>query len=266
MQAIKILFDNAKNMNDISKELARLANEYETADFLNGDPSWFMHQVKGQKNQEVMGLIASSLSYGNRKLFMPKVSTLLEMSKGEPYEWVSRGGYKSLVPDNAACFYRLQSNHNVRELLRGIEDMISQHGSIGKYVSLKSETGIEAVDAITAFFSRYDTGHMIPINSRSCCKRVCMYLRWMVRQGSPVDLGVWTFIDSRTLIIPMDTHVVSEAIRMGLTKSKSTTMMAAIRLTETLKATFPDDPLKGDFALFGYGIANAERQAGNKKR
>lgn len=246
-----------KDINSIAEELRELAKRYETADFLTGDPSWFMHQVKGLENQEVMALIASSLSYGNRKLFMPRVNSLIRASCGEPYSWILSDGYKSSVPDDGACFYRLQTNHNVRELLRGIHDMTSKHHSIGEYVSSNASTGLEAVAAITSFFSSYDTGHMIPMDTKSCCKRVCMYLRWMVRPSSPVDLGLWTFIDPSTLIIPMDTHVVTEAMRLGLASSKSTTMSAAIKLTNTLRAIFPDDPLKGDFALFGYGIATS---------
>ena len=77
----------------------------------------------------------------------------------------------------------------------------------------------------------------------------------MVRDGSPVDLGIWSdIIDRKTLIIPMDTHVIQEANRLGLLQSKAASMSTAIRLTDSLRKIFPDDPLKGDFALFGVGI------------
>ena len=84
-----------------------------------------------------------------------------------------------------------------------------------------------------------------------------MFLRWMVRKVSPVDLGLWNnIIDQRTLIMPLDTHVIQEANRLGLIKTKSTSMKIACELTEKLRKIFPEDPLKGDFALFGYGINN----------
>ena len=84
-----------------------------------------------------------------------------------------------------------------------------------------------------------------------------MFLRWMVRKESPVDLGLWNdIIDHRTLIMPLDTHVIQEANRLGLIKTKSTSMKVACELTEKLRKIFPEDPLKGDFALFGYGINN----------
>ena len=82
-------------------------------------------------------------------------------------------------------------------------------------------------------------------------------MRWMVRGGSPVDLGVWEdIIDRRTLIMPMDTHVVQQSVRLGLLKSSSASMSSALRLTSAMSEVFPDDPLKGDFALFGYGVNN----------
>mgnify|MGYP000202145291 FL=1 len=82
-----------------------------------------------------------------------------------------------------------------------------------------------------------------------------MFLRWMVRNSSPVDLGLWSdIIDKRTLIMPMDVHVIQEACRLGLMSSKSTSMKSAQKLTNLMLEIFPDDPLKGDFALFGYGV------------
>ena len=82
-----------------------------------------------------------------------------------------------------------------------------------------------------------------------------MFLRWMVRSGSPVDLGLWSgFIDRRTLVVPLDTHVLQEAKKLGLLKSTSASMSAAKRLTAALAEAFPDDPVRGDFALFGFGV------------
>ena len=97
----------------------------------------------------------------------------------------------------------------------------------------------------------------MPKDATSACKRVCMFMRWMVRDNSPVDLGLWsTFVDKRTLIMPMDTHVVSEAMKLNLLTSRCASMSAAQRLTDAMREVFPDDPLKGDFALFGYGVGN----------
>ena len=82
-----------------------------------------------------------------------------------------------------------------------------------------------------------------------------MFLRWMVRDHSPVDIGIWgDFIDKKSLIIPLDTHVLQQSMRLGINKSKTTSMTTARNITAQLRKVFPNDPLKGDFALFGYGI------------
>ena len=112
-----------------------------------------------------------------------------------------------------------------------------------------------AIEAICQYFQKHEITGIVPKNTNSCCKRVCMFLRWMVRKGSPVDIGIWSeLIDRRTLIMPLDTHVIQQAMQLGLLKSKSATMVAARRLTEELATFFPEDPLKADFALFGYGV------------
>ncbi|MBQ5385350.1 MAG: DUF2400 family protein, partial [Treponema sp.] len=86
-----------------------------------------------------------------------------------------------------------------------------------------------------------------------------MFLRWMVRDSSPVDLGLWTWFDKKNLLMPMDTHVIQESVKFGLLpkspsgKIPGATMKNAIALTDFMKTVFPDDPVRGDFALFGLG-------------
>ena len=82
---------------ELMKELAR---KYETVDFLDGDPSWFMHQVEGDDNKETLAFIASCLSYGSRKQFFPKIQYILDCSRGEVYDWVSRGRFENDIPDS----------------------------------------------------------------------------------------------------------------------------------------------------------------------
>lgn len=243
-------------MQDISALLIEYADKYETADFLTDDPSWFMHQVDGDANKEVVAFIASCLSYGSRRQFMPKIQQIVDFADGDVYGWVLRGGYESdMKDDDNTCFYRLYTQHTMRMLLDALRQMLQEYDTIGRFVCCNASDGLSAVKAITAFFSAHGIETIIPKNTTSACKRVCMFLRWMVRSGSPVDLGLWAdFIDRRTLIIPMDTHVLQEANRLGLIRNKTASMSVAVKLTNQLAKTFPDDPLKGDFALFGYGV------------
>ena len=244
-----------KNMENINNTLRKYAEQYETKDFLPADPSRFMHQVVGRENQETTAFIASCLSYGSRKQFMPKIQYIIDVAGNDVYNWVKSGSFAHDIPDDDACFYRLYTRHTMHALLSALRQMLDEYGSIGNYVKSRATDGFTAVKAITDYFASKGIETIIPKNTNSACKRVCMFLRWMVRDDSPVDLGLWKdFIDKRTLIIPMDTHVMQEANRLGLINNKTASMAAARKLTERLAETFPDDPLKGDFALFGYGV------------
>lgn len=231
---------------DIKKELTILAEKYETKNFLNADPSQVMHSFSSPLMQEKSAFIAAALSYGNRKVFIPRIYFLLDL-------YLSKG---LLLPDDDKCFYRLHTNRMVNKFLVTLDEIYTSYGSIKQMMKANEvHTGIDAVKLITSFFADRNATELIPKNTNSACKRVCMFLRWMVRDNSPVDLGLWSdIIDKSTLIMPMDTHVLQEAHKLELIKSKSGSMTTAIKLTETLKTIFPGDPTKADFALFGLGV------------
>lgn len=256
----------AQRISKATKEkLVAFAALYENENFLDGDPSWFMHQVDGTQSKEVMAFMAACLSYGSRKVFMPRIQFLLDCAKGNPYEWIVKEGFRRDIPDNSICFYRLYTNHTMHAFFSVLAEMLNRYGSIAGYIkhfasekNSKATDKIEAIvaiEALCAFFAERQVVGIVPKNSSSSCKRICMFLRWLVRNNSPVDLGIWhDFIDKRSLIIPLDTHVLQQAIHLKLLNTSSATMSVARRLTDTLLKVFPDDPLKGDFALFGYGI------------
>lgn len=236
--------------------LREYADKYENADFLVGDPSWFMHQVSGDRNREAMAWMASVLSYGSRAQFLPKIQHLLDLSLGNPQEWLADGAYKTCFrPDDTTCFYRLYNRGLMYAFFEACRELILEYGSLGVFVEAHSHDALSAVDALCSYFSGKGLAVIVPKDAKSACKRVCMFLRWMVRSGSPVDLGLWSsFIDRRSLIMPLDTHVLTEAGKLGLVKSRNASMGAALKLTASMAQIFPEDPLKGDFALFGYGV------------
>jgi uncharacterized protein (TIGR02757 family) len=182
--------------------------------------------------------------------------------------WLTSGQFRKDIPDDEGCYYRLYTNHTMRQFLEALTTMVKEYGTMKAYIETElnkippypSRRAIDAIKAIVWWF-QIKVNVPVPVNvsvipkdCTSSCKRICMFLRWMVRDNSPVDLGLWTdIIDKRTLIMPLDTHVMQEANRLGLISTKTTSMSTAIRLTEKLRETFPDDPLKGDFALFGLG-------------
>ena len=241
--------------SDVKQQLILYAQQYETAAFLNGDPSWFMHQVEGRENREVTAFIASALSYGSRKQFMPKIEFLLHSSGGDMYGWVRDRRFESVIQaGDKSCYYRLYTNDDMHRFLTSCSRMLNEWGSLGEYVRANASDGFGAIDCLCRYFAANGSGGIVPKDTVSCCKRVAMFLRWMVRTGSPVDLGLWTFISPATLVMPLDTHVLQEAQSLGLISSRTASMQAAKRLTAVVAQVFPDDQLKADFALFGYGV------------
>lgn len=240
----------------IKSILEEYAQRYETSDFLHDDPSRFMHQVEGRQNKEVAAFVASCLSYGSRKQFMPKIQAPLDYADNDMYNWIKQDYYKdSFKEDDKSCFYRLYNFSIMYKLFESLHNLLIEYESIGNFVKRNSSDGLSAIKAITSYSAKTGIETIIPKNTTSACKRVCMFLRWMVRDNSPVDIGLWSdFIDKRTLIVPLDTHVLQEANKLHLINNKTASMSVAIKLTGKLRDIFPDDPLKGDFALFGYGV------------
>lgn len=247
----------------LQNRLLTLANKYETSSFLNGDPSWFMHQVIGKKNQETIAFIASCLSYGSRQVFLPRIQYLLDCSRSEPYEWIRTGRYTLDIPNDDQCFYRLYTNTMMHDLFHALQTMYEEYGDMENYIRCYAKLNKEkpqtdaiiAIEAICDYFLKHEAIGIVPKSTTSSCKRVCMFLRWMVRTDSPVDLGIWSdLIDQRSLIIPLDTHVIQQSLQLGLITSKTASMSVARKLTDKLLEIFPNDPLKADFALFGYGV------------
>lgn len=243
---------------NIPAVITRLAARYETAAFLDADPSRFMHEVEGDTNRETTAFVASSLSYGSRKQFFPKIRHIIDCAGGDVHRWVAEGRFAGDIADDGACFYRLFTNHTMHSFLAALQSLLATHGSLRRFVAgavAGNADAMCAVEAICHYFAASGSRGVIPKDTTSACKRVCMFMRWMVRDGSPVDLGLWAdIVDKRTLVMPLDTHVVQEAARMGLITGKSASMATARRLTERMRQIFPDDPLKADFALFGLGI------------
>lgn len=240
--------------------LQRYAAQYENEQFLTGDPSWFMHQVVGRKDQETIAFVASCLSYGSRKQFMARIQWLMEQAGDSMHQWVLTGAFRSSLHENSkACFYRLYTVADIHYLLSELQTMLKDYGSLGEYVRCNAHDTLSAIRALCQFFSTHGHCAPVPKDAASACKRLCMFLRWMVRDHSPVDLGLWAdFIDKDSLIMPLDTHVLQQANRLQLLSSKTASMSAATRLTDSLREVFPGDPLKGDFALFGYGVNSGQ--------
>lgn len=147
-------------------------------------------------------------------------------------------------------FYRTFTYADFHDLCARLFDVYSKFENME--LALQAQPGGRPLEQLQRLFG--DVKGVPDMETKSGCKRLCMFLRWMCRHGSPVDFGLWTICDPRNLIIPLDTHVHKQALRLGLVKRRTPDLQTAIEITDRFAEIFPDDPTKGDFALFGYGV------------
>ncbi len=238
----------------IRVRLRRLAAKYETAAFAETDPVRFLRSAIGP-GVETMAFVAACLSYGSRAQFLPKIQEIVDLADGDVHGWIASGRFaRSFRAGDDRSFYRLFSYGRMHCFLAALRKLLMRHGSLGAFLRTNGATTAPvALRAICGTFA----GRAAPIVPRDCssaCKRLCLFLRWMVRDDSPVDSGLWRdWFDKSSLIVPLDVHVLRQAKKLGFVRSSTATMHTALEITARLAEVFPGDPCKGDFALYGLG-------------
>lgn len=243
----------------LKENLKRWAEQYETADFINADPVQIPHRYDSRVNIEISAFVTAWIAWGNRKQIIKKADFIdREIFKGEPYHYivgntVKRGNrpeweqYKG----STDCLYRTFTFGDFHDLCERLCDVYTVYGNMEAAIK-NTHNGEKPIATLQSLFGSVNG---IPdFETQSACKRLCLFLRWMCRKGSPVDFGLWDVCDPRNLIMPLDTHVHKQAIRLGLTTRRTPDLRTAIEITDRFAEIFPDDPTKGDFALFGYGV------------
>ena len=155
----------------------------------------------------------------------------------------------------------------MNDLCAALAQILKKYGSLGEavkkaYFAIENSNGNRSeLDLVSALISLFPDCGAVSQNPKGACKKLHMFLRWMVRRNSPVDLGLWDWVRPSELIMPLDVHVLDESKRLGLIpQNASPSAKTAVFLTNQLKQIWPDDPCKGDFALFGLGV---DKEAGN---
>ena len=246
----------------LAEKLKSLAEKYETQDFIVQDPSRFLWRYKDKANAETAAFIAAALSFGSRKQFLPKIETILKIAdnSGGICKWLESGAFrKDFIPcgkDEYCKFYRFYSYSDMIELFSALEQILHHFGSLEQCAKERCKQTPEKniIDILSEIF---EGCKIVPHGKTSAKKRLCMFARWMVRTSSPVDRGFWQWFPKERLIIPLDVHVLDESINLGLIPPEAKPCRkTAELLTEKLKQIWPDDPVKGDFALFGLGVSD----------
>lgn len=242
---------------DIKNLMDELAERYETEEFIKDDPVQFPHRYQKAEDIEIAGFIASIFAYGSRKAFIGKLNQLFAMMGESPYQYIVNGKFE-LNGFN----YRFMKENDIVAILEVLHKLYLEDGGLAGLFSRAAQTE-DLMRNITDYFYKnagekagYGFYHAIPNAAKgNAMKRMWLYLRWMVRK-SVVDLGVWKFITPADLRIPMDVHVARISRELGILKRSSNDKKAVEELSAFLRTLDPQDPIKYDFALFGYGVNN----------
>jgi uncharacterized protein (TIGR02757 family) len=242
---------------------------------LANDPLAFCHRYPDPQDQEVVGFIASAFAYGNVRAIRSSLERIFTPMGVSPRRFV-----EALDPDQALKLYagfkhRFNDHRDLCALLLACRTMIEEAESINEFVLAGHDpAAADSTDTLATFSSSilaldYSpvfggngilTGSSFPFlvpspAKGSACKRLCMYLRWMVRPADGIDLGLWRGITPAQLIIPVDAHICRIGRYLGLTKRRQADWRMAREITAALRQLDPADPVKYDFSLCHLGIS-----------
>ena len=246
----------------LRSRLDSLYYKYNRRYYVHPDPLEFLYNYKHIKDREIVGLIASSLAYGRVAQILKSVSQVLSIMSPSPYIFLKRSTFKSISKSLKGFTHRFAKGNHLAALLWQTKKIVNRYGSLNNCFLEGFSTNDENVICATQFLTkqlksgRNDPGHLVAMpNKGSACKRINLFLRWMVRQDE-VDPGGWEGISPSKLLVPLDVHMHRIGVKLGLTDRKQANMLTALEVTSGFKKLIPNDPVKYDFALTRFGIRN----------
>lgn len=257
-------------MPDLSaKEFAgflnQKANEFNQPAFIQDDPVSIPHRFTKKQDIEIAGFFAAIFAWGFRKTIINKGISLMDMMNNAPYDFCLHHTDNDLKKIQHFS-HRTFNGTDLLYFVSFLKEHYSNHDSLeSAFFNQQTLSHQNKIESALNFFYHYFFSlpdvperthkHIAAPEKNSACKRLNMFLRWMVRNDDcGVDFGIWKKVKPADLICPVDVHVARVARRFQLLERKQTDWKAAIELTDNLKKFDSSDPVKYDFALFGLGV------------
>jgi uncharacterized protein (TIGR02757 family) len=252
-------------------KIESIYRQYHHPRYLGLDPLVCVRRFDDDESREAVGLFSAALAYGRVEIIVRNINLLIDdVMKGDPVSFIKGTAYREKRKALATFKHRFNDGEDVAALLEAVKIITSRYGSLGGCFNgcLKRSDG-QFKPALTLFTdelkevlkdgktSRPSFEYLIPSPARgSACKRMALYLRWMVRKDDGIDLGVWKDIPPSILLVPVDTHVAQIARHYGLTTRTSADWKMAEEITSALRKFDPNDPVRYDFSLCHAGMIN----------
>lgn len=236
--------------------------EYAREEFIAKDPISIPYRFSKKQDIEIAAFFASIFAWGRRDIIIAKTNQLMSLMDESPYDFILNFQENDLA--NISQFkHRTFNSVDLSFFLKAFQCHYKKYDSL-ENAFFPAQKKFETIEHCLNYFYEYIT-ELMPIESRtfkhlsapqkgSACKRLCMFLRWLVRKDN-VDFGLWNTIKPSHLIMPLDVHVMKSASKLGLLDENSkSNWQTALNLTEKLRTFDANDPVKYDFSLFGMGI------------
>ena len=251
-------------MKSVQEQLNLLVEEYNCPSFIEDDPISIPHQFSQLQDIEIAGFFAAIFAWGQRKTIINKSNDLLTRMDNAPHQFITQ--HKESDLKNLRGFvHRTFNETDVLYFVERLNHFYAEHNSLeqafAKHLTPTSKT-VES--ALVGFYNDFFNLEFAPKRTQkhiaspaknSTCKRINLYLKWMVRQDDcGVDFGCWQEIQASQLFIPLDVHVERYARQLKLLTRKQRDWKAVKELTKSLRQFDEKDPVKYDYALFGYGV------------
>ena len=220
--------------------LREWAEEYNDLKYFEEDPIAFPREFvrRGASLQdvEIAAIFSAHLAWGRRPMIIRDCQRLFDEMEWHPYDYVMAGAYR----DDETSLHRTVKWSETAAICGRLREWYSWHDTLEK---------LSAKEIRSIIFRRKD-------DPKAPDKKINLMRRWMVRNDGKVDLGLWKKTSPKDLVVPLDVHVYGQASALGLTRRKQKDLATALEITNRFRDIWPDDPVLGDFALFGYGVTH----------
>jgi len=230
------------------------ASQYEQVSFIQDDPIQIPHQFNHKEDIEISAFLISTIAWGNRKSIIKNGDKLVQIMGGQPHDFVMNFSRQDLN-----FVHRTFNQNDLLFFLLSLKNIYLNHGGLEKAFDSTDNLLLTKISNFRRLFleiehDKRSEKHISNPQSGSACKRLIMFLRWMVRSNKKgVDFGIWESIPTSSLMIPLDVHTGNIASKLGLITRKQFTWKTNEELISKLRTFDPIDPAKYDFALFGLG-------------
>ncbi len=250
--------------SEISELLFYWAKEVEQNQFAKDDPVQIPRQYSRKEDVEISGFFTAIMAWGQRKTIINKSRELMQLFDNAPHDFIINHTASDLARLNTFK-HRTLTHIDVISLIQFFQSHYIEHKSLetaffsDSVVLEKSDFVYYALAHFSDKFAnsphpRRTEKHISSPKKNSACKRLNLYLRWMIRKNSPVDFGIWNRIGPEHLMCPLDLHVQRVALELGILTRATADWKACVELTNYLKKIYPQDPVYFDYALFGIGV------------